>query len=99
MLIFKYANIGRRLIYAIQNINRIRLPRLLKNFFSFLIFNPAILISLFLIILTARFPLSIFFKRYIQLLRRGRRLIRKKRNITGMIHRSAYLYINIHKYI
>jgi hypothetical protein len=87
-----------------MNVNRIRLARLSKNLFffkslfSFLIFNPVILISLFPIILTARFPLSIFFKRYIQLLRRRRRLIRKKRDITGMIHRSAYLYINIYRY-
>jgi hypothetical protein len=38
--------------------------------------------------LAARFPLSISFKHYIQLFRRGRRLIRKERDITGIIHRS-----------
>jgi hypothetical protein len=48
--------------------------------------------------LTARFSLSIPFKHYIHLLRRRRQLIRKKRNITGMIHRSAYLYMNMYKY-
>jgi hypothetical protein len=53
-------NIERRLACAIKNVSRIRLIRLLKSLFSFLIFNPAILISLFSIVLAARFPLSIF---------------------------------------
>jgi hypothetical protein len=95
----------RQLMCAIKNVNRIRLIRLFKNLlsfknlFSFLIFNPATPISSFPIMLAARFPLSIPFKRYIQLLRRGRRLIRKKENITEIIHRSAYLCMNIHRYI
>jgi hypothetical protein len=33
-----------------------------------------------------------------QLLRREQRLIRKEEDITGIIHRSAYLYIFLHKY-
>jgi hypothetical protein len=33
-----------------------------------------------------------------QLFRRGRRLIQKKRDITGMIYKLAYLYIFLHKY-
>jgi hypothetical protein len=89
---------------AIKNVSRIRLTRLFKsllffkNLFSFLIFNSAIPISSFLIMLAARFPLSIPFKHYMHLFRRGRRLIRKKENITGMIHRSAYLCIFMYKY-
>jgi hypothetical protein len=104
MLIFKYTNIGRRLICAIKNVNRIRLIRSSKNLLSFksllsfFIFNPAILISSFFIVLAARFPLSISFKRCIQLLRRERRLIRKGGDVTGMIHRSAYLCMNMHRY-
>jgi hypothetical protein len=39
-----------------ENINHIRLIRSFKSLFSFLIFNPAISISSFPIILTARFP-------------------------------------------
>jgi hypothetical protein len=52
----------RRLIYAIKNVSRIQLARLskillfFKKLFSFLIFNPAIPISLFPIILAVRFP-------------------------------------------
>jgi hypothetical protein len=71
MLIFKYANIGRRLVCAIKNFSRIRLARLskkkifLKSLFSFVIFNPAIPIFSFFIMLAACFLLSILFKRYI----------------------------------
>jgi hypothetical protein len=89
----------RRSIYAIKNISRIRLARLSKNLLSFLIFNPAIPIYSFPIMLAARFPLSISFKRYIQLLRREQRLIRKKKNIMGIIYKSAYLYMNMYRYI
>jgi hypothetical protein len=87
-----------RSVCAIRNVSRIRLARLSKSL-PFLIFNPAISISLFLIVLAARFPLSISFKRYIQLLRRERRLIRKRENITKIIHKSAYLYMNMYRYI
>jgi hypothetical protein len=79
---------------VIKNVNRIRLIRLSKKLFSFksllsfLIFNPGILIFLFLRILVARFPLFILFKYYMQLLRRERRLIRKRGNITEIIYRS-----------
>jgi hypothetical protein len=82
-LIFEYANIRKRSVCAIRNVNRIRLicssKNLLsfKSLLSFLIFNPAILIFLFFIMLAARFLLSIFFKYCMYLLRRGRRLIRK----------------------
>jgi hypothetical protein len=79
----------RRLICAIKNVSRIRLARLSKNLLSFLIFNLVIPISLFFIVLAARFPLSIPFKRCIQLLRRGRRLIRKGGDVTGIIYRYA----------
>jgi hypothetical protein len=98
-------NIRKRLICAIRNVNRIRLIRpfknllFSKNLLSFLIFNPAILISSFLIILTARFLLSISFKYCMYLFRRERRLIRKEGNITGMIYRSVYLCMNIYRYI
>jgi hypothetical protein len=85
-------------VCAIKNASRIRLARLSKNLLSFLIFNPATLISLFFKVLAVRFPLSISFKRCIQLLRRERRLIRKRGDITGMIHRSAYLCMNMHRY-
>jgi hypothetical protein len=88
-LILKYANIRKRLICAIRNINRIRLTRLSKNLFSFLIFTSATRISSFSIILTARFLLSIPFKHCMYLLRRGRRFIRKRGDITGMIYRSG----------
>jgi hypothetical protein len=98
MLILKYANIGRRLMYAIREVSRIRLARLSKNLLFFLIFNFAILISLFFIMLAVRFPLFISFKRCIQLFRRERRLIRKRGDITGMIYRLAYLCIFLHKY-
>jgi hypothetical protein len=97
-LILEYANNRKRLIYAIRNANRIRLTRPSKNLFSFLIFNSATLIFSFFIILAARFLLSIPFKHYMYLLRRGRRLIRKGRDITGMIHRSTYLCIFIYRY-
>jgi hypothetical protein len=83
---------------AIKNVNQIRLTRSFKNLFSFLIFNPAIPISSFSIMLAARFPLFIFFKYYMQLFRRGRRFIRKGEDITGMIHRLAYLCRNMYKY-
>jgi hypothetical protein len=83
---------------AIKNVNRIRLICLSRNLFSFLIFNSVILIFLFLIVLAARFPLSISFKYCMQLLRRGRRLIRKGKDITGMIYRSVYLCIFIYRY-
>jgi hypothetical protein len=49
--------------------------------------------------LAARFSLFISFKRYIQLLRRERRLIRKKEDITRMIHKLVYLCIFMYKYI
>jgi hypothetical protein len=104
MLILKYTNIGRRLICAIKDVNRIRLIRLSKSLLSFknllfFIFNFATPISSFSIMLAARFPLFISFKRCIQLFRRGRRLIRKGGDITGIIYRSAYLCMNMHRYI
>jgi hypothetical protein len=85
---------------AIRDANRIRmrLARPSKSLLSFLIFNPATPISSFPIVLAARFPLSIPFKHYIQLLRRRRRLIRKGGDITRIIHRSAYLCRNVHRY-
>jgi hypothetical protein len=43
--------------------------------------------------IAARFPLFIPFKRYIQLFRRGRRLIRKGEDITEIIYKSD---ISIH---
>jgi hypothetical protein len=48
--------------------------------------------------LAARFPLFIPSKHCIQLLRRGRRLIRKGGDVTGIIHRSAYLCRNVYRY-
>jgi hypothetical protein len=65
---------------AIKNVNRIRLIRPFKNLLSFKKF------TFFSHILAARFPLYLPFKYYMQLLRRGRRLIRKGKDITGMIH-------------
>jgi hypothetical protein len=95
----------RRSVCAIRDANRIRLARLSKSLpsftkkslLSFLILNPVTPISSFPIVLAVRFPLSSPFKRCIQLLRRGQRLIRKGGDITGMIHRSAYLCIFLHK--
>jgi hypothetical protein len=49
-------------------------------------------------ILAARFPLSIPFKYYIQLLRRGRRFIRKKEKITEIIHKSDISIEFLYKY-
>jgi hypothetical protein len=88
----------RRSVCAIKDASRIRLTRPSKSLFSFLIFNSATPISSFLIILAARFLLSIPFKYYMHLLRRGRRLIRKKEDITEIIYRSTYLCRNIYKY-
>jgi hypothetical protein len=48
--------------------------------------------------LAARFPLFIYFKYCIQLFRRGRRLIRKRKNITEIIYKSIYLCRNVYKY-
>jgi hypothetical protein len=86
-------------VCAIRDVNRIRLARLFKSLFSFFIFNPAILIFSFLIVLAARFFLFIPFKYCMYLLRRGRRLIRKRGDITGMIYRSAYLCIFMYRYV
>jgi hypothetical protein len=85
-------------VCAIKNVNHIRLIYLSKNLLSFFTFNPAILIFSFFIILTARFPLFISFKYCIHLLRRERRLIRKRKDITGIIYKSAYLDIFLYKY-
>jgi hypothetical protein len=81
-------------VCAIRDVNRIRLARsfkkkiiFFKSLFSFLIFNPAIPISSFFIFLAARFLFSIPFQHYMHLLRRGRRLIRKGGDITGMVYR------------
>jgi hypothetical protein len=67
----------KRSVCAITDVSRIRLARPFKSLFFFLTFNSVIPISSFLIMLAARFPLSIPFKHCMQLLRRGRRLIRK----------------------
>jgi hypothetical protein len=88
----------KRLICAIKDANRIRLIRLFKNLLSFLIFNFVIPISSFSIMLAARFSLFIFFKCCIQLLRRKRRLIRKRGDITGIVYRLVYLYIDMLRY-
>jgi hypothetical protein len=97
-LIFEYTSFSTLIKkYAIKNINRIRLARLSKSLLSFYIFNFVILISSFLIILAARFLLSILFKYYMHLFRRERRFIRKGRDITGMIYKLAYLCMNIYR--
>jgi hypothetical protein len=88
----------RRSICAIKNISRIRLIYLSKNLFSFSYIQSRYSNIFIFYNVSSPFSLSIFIKYYMQLFRRKRRFIRKKKDITKIIHRSAYLYRNIYKY-